>query len=71
VWKVDTNQPVYLVAMRGNFVGSVAKVPSGQAKPKGTVLTATVDPTTGRIVDWGISDSVPDLSSLGTVEQIG
>jgi hypothetical protein len=69
--KVDSDQPVYLVTMRGNFVGHAAKVPNGKARPQGTVLTATIDPATGRITDWGITGSAPDLSSLGVVRHIG
>lgn len=69
--RVDSDQPVYLVTMRGDFVGDTAKVPRGRARPTGTVLSATIDPATGRILDWSITDSAPALSRLGPVTHVG
>jgi hypothetical protein len=68
--EVDTDQPVYLLSVRGAFNGHGAKVPAGAAKPTGSVLTATIDPATGRVVDWGIEDTAPRLAALGPVRQL-
>jgi hypothetical protein len=68
---VDTNQPVYLVSMQGPFQGAEAKVPTGHTQPRGNVMTATVDPASGAIVDWSIQNSNPDLNQLGRVIRFG
>lgn len=67
---VDTDQPVYLVSLQGNFTGKTAKVPGGSPTPRGTEMTAAIDPATGRIVDWGIEATAPDLSRLGAVQSL-
>src|SRR5690348_10578860 len=36
---VDSNQPVYLICVRGQFIGYEASVPYGAALPRGTSLT--------------------------------
>ena len=68
---VDSDQPVYLVSFKGAFSGKTAKTPRGAAKPTGTVMTAAIDPATGRIVDWGIESATPKLASLGPVRRLG
>lgn len=68
---VNSDQPVYLVSFQGAFSGEMAKTPKGAAKPTGTVMTAAIDPATGRIVDWGIESKAPALASLGTVRRMG
>jgi hypothetical protein len=67
---VDSDQAVYLVSFQGAFSAKAAKTPRGAAKPTGTVMTAAIDPATGRIVDWGIESTVPSLPSLGAVRQL-
>lgn len=67
---VDSDQDVYLVSMSGAFIGNVAKVPSGADKPRGNVLSMTIDPTSGRVIDWGIEFKNPNLASLGIVQSL-
>jgi hypothetical protein len=69
--RVDSNQAVYLVQLRGRFVGAMAKVPSGAPLPTGAVLHFTVDVGSGAVQDWGISDVPTNPSALGTVTSLG
>jgi hypothetical protein len=67
---VRTDEPSYVVQMTGNFVGRKAKVPAGQAAPRGSALTVTIDAATGTVSDWSIGDSRQNLSLLGTVSTV-
>jgi hypothetical protein len=67
---VDSDQPVYLVTFQGNFTAKTAKTPTGSAKPSGSVMTAAIDPATGRITDWGIEQATPNLAGLGAVRPL-
>ncbi|GIH15838.1 hypothetical protein [Rugosimonospora africana] len=67
---VDSDQPVYLVSLRGAFSAKAAKTPRGAAKPTGEVMTVAIDPATGRITDWGIESAAPGLATLGAVRQL-
>ena len=58
---VDTNQPVYLVAVRGRFVDRMASVPPGASAPRGTVLTLVLDRAHLQVLDLGVSNSWPHL----------
>jgi hypothetical protein len=67
---VDSNQSVYLVQLRGHFNGAIASKPHGDPAPKGTVLTVTIDSSTGQLTDWGISDRAAPLDQLGAVHYV-
>ena len=58
---VDSNQPVYLVAVRGRFVDRMASVPSGAAAPRGTVLTLVLDRAHVRVLDLGVGNRWPHM----------
>ena len=58
---VDSNQPVYLVAVRGRFVDRMASVPPGAAAPRGTVLTLVLDRAHLRVFDLGVGNRWPHL----------
>lgn len=60
-------QTVYLVVAKGQFSGRLAKHPPGAQLPTGTVLSLVIDTQTRQITDWGISDTEPNLSALGSV----
>lgn len=60
--------PVWLVVLHGHFKDRNASVPAGQPLPTGGVLVFTIDQRTHQILDYGIGDRPPNLSSLGTVE---
>jgi len=63
-------ESVVLVAARGRFIGYGAKVPPGAALPTGTVITAVMDAATGALTEWGISDTFPQLATLGRVVKL-
>lgn len=67
---VDTNVPVYLVELRGNFVDKHARIPAGAAFPTGTEVNFTIDPRSQSVLDFGISNNPPDISSLGSVSAV-
>jgi hypothetical protein len=58
---VDSNQPVYLVAVRGRFVDRMASVPMGAASPRGTVLTLVLDRAHLRVLDVGVGIRWPHM----------
>lgn len=60
---VDSSQTVDVIVMRGAFTGNDASVPSGQPLPTGSSLTVLVDPSSGQITDWSLSNTAPVLSS--------
>jgi hypothetical protein len=67
---VDTDVPVYLVELRGNFVDKYARLPPGAAFPTGTEVDFTIDPRSQTVLDLGISNNSPDISSLGSVSAV-
>lgn len=64
---VNTNDPVYLLQIKGHFTAVDASVPSGAALPKGSYLVLVVNVSNGLVDDWGVGNHVADLSSLGPV----
>jgi hypothetical protein len=67
---VDSDQPVYMVQMQGEFVVNTASYPSGVEAPTGSVLSFLYDPEAARLMDWGVGEQSADLASLGEVWQI-
>lgn len=67
---VDSDEDVYVVQMRGQFVGNMASVPKGTQAPKGTVMTLTIDKATGELTDWSLSSKTTDLGKLGAVKPL-
>ena len=60
---VDSDQPVYLVVMRGTFVGG----PGGgnpARVPRSEYLAVVVDAATGVVTDWGLIRA-PQTATLG------
>jgi hypothetical protein len=64
---VDSNSPVYLVVLHGQFVDRYARIPPGRPFPTGTTIMFTIDTQTHGILDFGISNQTVDLAPLGTV----
>jgi hypothetical protein len=64
---VNSNQPVYLVRIQGQFALLDASRPAGQQAPTGRFLTYVVDAVTWRVLDSGVGDRTIDLSVLGPV----
>ncbi len=63
-----STDPLWVIEMTGHFVGHTAKLRQGSPKPTGTHLTVSVDPTTGEIADYSITNSpVVDVNKLGAV----
>jgi hypothetical protein len=67
---VDTDGPVYLVELRGNFIDKSARIGCGAAFPTGTEVDFTIDPHSQTVLDLGISNNSPDISSLGSVSAV-
>jgi hypothetical protein len=70
--KVGSNQPVDVVQFNGTFSPTrrIAQHKPG-ALPTGNTLTVLVDPATGQVTDWGISNAAPSaLSALGKVSKL-
>ncbi len=66
----SASSQVWFVEMTGNFVDKHAFGAPGAAYPSGTEVDFTIDTQTQHVLDFGISNSPPDLSSLGTVHAI-
>ncbi len=60
--------PVWLVVLHGHFKDRHASVPAGQPLPAGHVILFTVNKRTHQIMDFGIGNRSPKLSSLGPIE---
>ncbi|MFL5736323.1 MAG: hypothetical protein ACJ76P_03165 [Actinomycetota bacterium] len=54
----------FLVVLEGNFVGQLAKVPSGSQAPTGTRLAITLDPKTHQVLDYGVTNRSVELPGL-------
>jgi hypothetical protein len=67
--RVDSDTPVYLVLLRGDFVDYYAHgiYRTRDAFPRGTAITFTVDAETRKILDFGIGTRSPHLARLGPV----
>jgi hypothetical protein len=66
---VNSNQPVYLVVVKGSF--TVARPgPTASGFMRVPVLTYVFDARTGRETDGGFGRLFPDLSRLGTVHNL-
>ena len=69
--RVDSNEAVYYVIMRGAFTRRLARLGPGTSRaPTGSVLVATLDATTGSIVDITLANSTPDLAALGPLKRL-
>jgi hypothetical protein len=66
----SASNQVWYVTMTGNFVDKHAFGAPGGAYPSGTEVDFMIDTQTQHVLDFGISNSPPDLSSLGTVHPI-
>lgn len=63
----EDSEDVVLVEAKGNFTATYAHPPYGAPFPTGTVMTLIMDPISGRLLDYGLSNNAFDLSSVGTV----
>lgn len=64
---VGNSEDVVLVEARGNFTATYAHPPFGAPLPTGTEMTLILDPTSGQVLDYGLSRTAVDLSSVGAV----
>src|SRR5436309_1535448 len=58
---VDSNQSVYYVVLHGHFAATKGYLGPGAAVPTGTILTLTVDASTGEVLDNSLSNKTPDF----------
>jgi hypothetical protein len=68
--KIADDADVYLIQVSGKFVAHQAKVPSRDALPTGSSMILTVDASTGQVLDWGVTTSPRDISSLGSASSL-
>jgi hypothetical protein len=68
----STHTVVYLITIKGHFVGYGASVPPGAKLPTGTYLSVVVDAKTYQILDWGLSPGAPPVApaQLGKVTML-
>ena len=66
---IDDSEDVVLVEAQGNFTATYAHPPYGAPLPTGTEMTLVLDPTSGQILDYGLSHTAVDLSSVGVVHR--
>lgn len=67
--KVDSDQGVYLVQVRGGFTGHMVPRPKGAPAPKGDAITLTIDAATGELTDWSLGKA-SDLAKLGKIRKL-
>jgi hypothetical protein len=66
--RVNSNQPAYVVMLRGHFTAPVPPHAKKAAPPAANTMELTVDAATGQITDWGIGPARTfHLSRLGPV----
>jgi hypothetical protein len=58
-----------LVVAHGSFVGNMVKGPPNAKVLSGSLLYALIDSSTGFVTDWGLGNSLPDISSLGQLTE--
>ncbi len=63
---VPDDAPVYHVVMTGDFVAEHSAPAGANATTRGHVVQITFAGNSHEVLDWGIEDRLPDLSSLGT-----
>jgi hypothetical protein len=64
---VEGNQDSVLIAEHGAFSGPAGPIPA-HAPTSGSVLLLVMDAGSGKITDFAIQDSYPDLASIGAVD---
>ena len=65
---VNDHVAVYVVEVTGGtFTDNAAPTPPGAPAPSGSVLTLTVDAQSFRVLDFGLTDTAPDLTQIGPV----
>ena len=64
---INTNEPVYLVQLLGDFTLTDVSIPPNGTAPTGIALSFAVDVSGGNVVDTGLTHRAADLSKLGPV----
>ena len=62
---VNSNQPVFVVVVRGDFTAYGASPPAGRALPRGRLIVGVYDARTLRLTDWGIANELAHPALLG------
>ncbi len=68
---VDTDQPVYIVQVRGHFVGFRFPVPPGKPVRTGNYMTIVFDAAALEVTDWELAADPHDLASYGPTMSLG
>lgn len=64
--RLFTNNPAYLIVMKGRFTEPSVPVPRGAGHPTGTVMTLTVNAATNEVTDFSVGNKTPAESKIGT-----
>ena len=59
--------PVIAVVVTGDFTVKDAPLSNGQTPPTGKYLEVTLSVANDKVLDYGVSDNSPDLTTLGQV----
>lgn len=60
----------FVIVEQGNFTVTDFQGPPGAPVPQGSVMTLVVDATTGYVTDFGVQNTVPNLSQYGPVMSV-
>ena len=60
---VDSDQPVYLVILHGDFTGYAMPLGGGRP-PQAPYLNFIIDANTRELTDWGLLGDLPETSTL-------
>ena len=68
----DTDQKVYAIVLRGDFVGNLASRPHGAPAPTGHVLALVYDATGNTATDWSLGPrpTMREVRQLGPSEPV-
>jgi hypothetical protein len=67
----DTDEPVYLIVVHGNFNATSLPLPGGAPAPTGSIETIVWDPARDVITDFGIKNRVPNAATIGEGFDLG
>lgn len=67
---VDSDEPVFLFQLEGEFIAHSASVPYGRDTPRGSYLLLVYGAETLELTGWAVSSSWTDLRQFGPVHTL-
>jgi hypothetical protein len=68
--EVETDPPVWVVVVRGDFVANAAHPPYGAELPRGRFMVVAVDAQTKEVTDWGVGNRPFPVAEFAEVEPL-